>query len=171
MRALAALLSVLAVASAGAARADVAALLFAKGAGSLTKAEQAAIAKQLDVKVAPDGKSFVDTVCGEPAAADVELSDMNGDGASEALVTYGNSCLSGMAGSTVVLFVKKPGGAYAANLGFPGVIAERRPPGHQGYADLLIGGPGFCFPLWRWNGSEYAPLKNEPQEPGGCDGR
>ncbi len=24
-----------------------------------------------------------------------------------------------------------------------------------GYPDLLIGGPGFEQPVWRWNGKEY----------------
>jgi hypothetical protein len=25
-----------------------------------------------------------------------------------------------------------------------------------GYPDLLIGGPGFEFPVWRWDGNAYA---------------
>jgi len=27
---------------------------------------------------------------------------------------------------------------------------------NKGYPDLIIGGPGFEFPIWRWNGKEYA---------------
>ena len=25
-----------------------------------------------------------------------------------------------------------------------------------GWPDIQMGGPGFCFPVWRWNGSAYA---------------
>jgi len=146
-----------------------AALLFAKDAGGLAEKEQAAIFAGLGLGVAADGKGFVDDVCGQPAGAQVEFRDMNGDGAKEVLVTYGNTCLSGHAGSSVVLFVKDASGAYRANLGFPGASADPMATKNRGYPDLLIGGPGFCFPVWRWNGTEYAHHRQEAQEPGGCD--
>jgi hypothetical protein len=44
-------------------------------------------------------------------------------------------------------------------------------PTDSGFADLLVGGPGFCFGLWRWNGIAYAHVHNEPQAPRGCDNR
>ena len=34
-----------------------------------------------------------------------------------------------------------------------------------------IGGPGFCFPVWRWNGKQYVHHGQAAQEPGGCDQR
>lgn len=147
------------------------ALLFAKGAGKLTPAEQSQIFAALDLGVAADGKGFVDTVCGQPAGANVELRDMNGDGTDEVLVIYGNSCLSGSTGSSVVLFIKDAAGAYQTNLGFPGASADPKTEKSKGYPDLVIGGPGFCFPVWRWNGKAYDFHRNEAQEPGGCDGR
>ena len=157
--------------SAGARAADGPALLFAQGKGKLTPSEQQQIFAALGLQVAPDGKSLIDEACGQPAGAEVEFRDMNGDGKDEVFVIYGNSCLSGMAGSSVALFIKDAGGKYRVNLGFPGASADPKPEKSKGYPELLIGGPGFCFPVWRWNGSEYGLLRNEPQAPGGCDQR
>jgi hypothetical protein len=28
--------------------------------------------------------------------------------------------------------------------------------GVGGWPDIEMGGPGFCFPVWRWNGKAYA---------------
>jgi hypothetical protein len=156
--------------SVAASAADGPALLFAKGTGKLTAGEQREIFAALGLKVAPDGKSFEDTICGQPAGAEVEFRDMNGDGKEEVLVIYGNSCVSGHAGSSVVLFIKDGGGKYQANLGFPGASADPKAEKSKGYPDLLIGGPGFCFPVWRWNGKAYDFYRSEAQEPGGCDG-
>ena len=133
--------------------------------------EQREIFVALDLKVAADGKSFVDTVCEQPAGAQVEFRDMNGDGKDEVLVLYGNSCTAGMTGSSVALFIQDAAGKYQKNLGFPGASADPKPEKSQGYPDLLIGGPGFCFPVWRWNGKAYDVHGQEAQEPGGCDGR
>lgn len=168
LRALA--LALVFVASAAAAADDrAAALLFSKDQGGLAESERVEIFKFLGLSVAPDGKSFIDQVCGQPASAEVRFSDMNSDKVKEVLVTYGNTCLSGHAGSAVVLFIKDSSGSYRPNLGFPASSADPLPSTSKGYPDLLIGGPGFCFPVWRWNGTEYYYLRSEPQEPGGCD--
>jgi hypothetical protein len=50
------------------------------------------------------------------------------------------------------------------------MLAEVLPTKNEGYPELLIGGPGFCFPVWGWDGTAYVPLRNEPQAEGGCDG-
>ena len=166
-----AVLALALAAAAPAAAADGPALLFAKGAGKLTAAEQSQVFAALDLAVAGDGKSFVDKVCGQPAGAEVELRDMNGDAQDEVLVIYGNTCVSGAAGSSVVLFIKDAAGKYQTNLGFPGASADPKAEKSKGYPDLVIGGPGFCFPVWRWNGKAYDYLRDDAQEPGGCDGR
>ena len=41
------------------------------------------------------------------------------------------------------------------NLGFPGTLPDALSTTNLGYPDLLIGGPGFEFPVWRWNGKVY----------------
>jgi hypothetical protein len=143
-------------------------LLFGQEAGGLSVAEQQAIFETLDLVLAEDGVQFLDRACRQPATATLDHLDLNHDGTPEVLVTYGNSCISGITGSSVLLFVKRDG-RYEANLGFPAAEVTPLESSHLGYADLLIGGRGFCFPVWRWNGQRYEHLRNEPQEPGGCD--
>lgn len=145
-------------------------LLFGSETHGLSAAEQRAIFEALDLRLAPDGKQFLDSSCEMPATMQVDYPDLNRDGAPEVLVTYGNTCLSGNTGTSVLLFVKGDG-RYRANLGFPGAEVTALDASNLGYRDLLIGGPGFCFPVWRWNGREYEFLRSEPQQPGGCDQR
>jgi len=147
------------------------ALLFAEGHGGLSSADQLLIFQSVGLVVDSTGTGFVDDICGQPGGAAVSFSDWNGDGKPEVLVIAGNSCTSGMAGSSAVLFIKDSAGTYLPNLGFPASSADPQPSSSLGYPDLLIGGPGFCFPVWRWNGKEYDYLKNEPQMAGGCDYR
>lgn len=146
LRALA--LALVFVASAAAAAADdrAAALLFSKDQGGLAESERVEIFKFLGLSVAPDGKSFIDQVCGQPASAEVRFSDMNSDKVKEVLVTYGNTCLSGHAGSAVVLFIKDSSGSYRPNLGFPASSADPLPSTSKGYPDLLIGGTRLLLP-------------------------
>ena len=145
------------------------ALLFAGGQGDFSAAERLEVFKALYLKLTPDGKGFVDQVCGQPAGAVVEFRDMNRDGRQEVLVIFGNGCTSGMAGSSALLLIRDAGGKLQPNLGFPAASADPLPEVNLGYPDLLIGGPGFCFPVWRWDGKTYNYLRSEPQMPGGCD--
>ncbi len=145
------------------------ALLFAADRGDLGAAERGQVFGATGLAVAPDGKSLLDGSCGQPAGANVEFRDMNGDGKLEVLVIFGNSCTSGHTGSTALLFIRDQAGNLRAHLGFPASSVEPLPEKNQGYPDLLAGGPGFCFGVWRWNGSTYEHFRNDPQSPGGCD--
>jgi hypothetical protein len=145
------------------------ALLFAEGSGDLSAEDRLQVFNLLGLSVAPGGKGFIDQVCGQPAGAKVEFRDMNADGRQEVLVIFGNDCTSGMAGSSALLLIRDAGGKLQPNLGFPAASADPLPQTNLSYPDLLIGGPGFCFPVWRWNGKEYIGLRSDPQMPGGCD--
>jgi hypothetical protein len=81
--------------------------------------------------------------------------DLNKDGSEEIFMTYGNTYTSGLTGSNVQLFIRDAYGDWHANLGFPGVTPDALATGNAGYPDLLIGGPGNMFPVWRWNGKAY----------------
>ncbi len=37
-----------------------------------------------------------------------------------------------------------------------GIAEFLKTKGVGGWPDISIGGPGFCFPVWRWNGKAYA---------------
>lgn len=147
------------------------ALLFSDGTGGLSEADRSSIATALGWSVSDDRRTLVDETCGLPLRHEVSFPDLNGDGQSEVVVDFGNACTSGMAGTSVVLFVRDDLGRYRPSLSVPGLIAEIRPPGKLGFAGLLIGGPGFCFGVWRWTGERYEHVRNEPQAPGGCDWR
>lgn len=91
-----------------------------------------------------------------PFGCTVLPTDLNKDGLEEIFVIYGNSFTSGNTGSSVCLFIKAASGKYKMNLGFPSTVPDALTAGKAGYPDLVMGGPGFEFPVWRWNGREYA---------------
>src|SRR5207249_4618117 len=71
-------------------------------------------------------------------------------------VQFGNSYTSGNTETSISLFIKNTSGVYKNHLGFPGMLPDALSTVSQGYPDLLIGGPGFEFPVLRWNGKTYA---------------
>jgi len=143
-------------------------LLFADATDTLPEADRVEIFQALGFQLAPGGQTLLEGLCGLAANQRVRFEDLNGDGDGEVIVDHGNACTSGGAGSSVTVFIRDGSGRFRPNLGVPGLVAGVLPTSYLGYADLLIGGPGFCFPVWRWDGEAYAYLRNEPQAPGGC---
>jgi hypothetical protein len=90
-----------------------------------------------------------------PFGALVLPTDMNKDGQEEIFISFGNTFTSGMAGSSIALFIRDAKGAYVDQLGFPGVVPDALEPIGNGFPDLLIGGPGFEYPVWSWDGKAY----------------
>ena len=155
--------------------AKCAAVVFGDSGQALSAADREQIAAVLPFKTAPDGKTLVDAMCEEAVfgmgSPDmVSTRDLNGDGTAEVFLLGGNSCLSGSAGATLSLFIKDAAGKYQPHLGFPAGSYDILETSNQGYPDLMLGGPGFYFPVWRWNGSTYDHFRNQEQEPGGCEG-
>ena len=142
---------------------DVAAMLFKNVKTKLTAAEQNEVAAKLGFILSADkdqpfaadkdSKDF-------PFAAFVMPTDFNKDGREEIFISFGNTYTSGNTGSSVSLFIKNSAGAYTLNLGFPGTIPDALTTSNGGYPDLLIGGPGMEYPVYRWNGKEYAYYKD-----------
>lgn len=82
--------------------------------------------------------------------------DVNGDGLPEAVVTEGSTACYGIAETGYVVVSKQRGGAWRRINGGQGIatfLPGRTP---SGWPDIEVGGPGFCFPVERWNGREYA---------------
>lgn len=141
---------------------EVASLLFKNIKTNLTVAEKNQIATKLGFvysgnKDQPfaldkDSKDY-------PFGVTVYPTDLNKDGKEEIFVLFGNSFTSGATGSSIVLFIKNPAGGYSENLGFPGTAPDVLATTSKGYPDLLIGGPGFEFPVWRWNGKTYSHFR------------
>lgn len=95
-----------------------------------------------------------DKGCGVSVDYEAQVIDLNGDGQPEVLTRHLGACY-GMAGVNMDLFVKDKNGRWKSQFGFPGepVVLKSR---HLGYPDIEVGGPGNCFPVWRWNGTGYA---------------
>ncbi len=109
---------------------------------------------------AATGKYF-ESACKESLAYEAEVVDLNGDGQPEVFTSVHGSCLGGMAGVQVNLFTRDTGGRWVPQFGFPGMYTVLKTK-NKGYPDIEIGGPGNCFPVWRWNGQQYALHKKCP---------
>ncbi len=136
----------------------VAAILFKNVQTKLTVADMNAIAAKTGFVLSGDkDRPFASDKDSRdyPFAAVVLPTDMNKDGREEVFISFGNTFTSGLAGSSIALFIKDAEGAYADQLGFPGVVPDALEPIGEGYPDLLIGGPGFEYPVWSWDGKAY----------------
>lgn len=135
-----------------------ASLLFKNCKTRLSIAEKNSLFLQTGFVLSKDQKQFASS---EEGAADYPFdaylynTDMSADGKEEIFIVFGNSYTSGNMGSNAVLYIKDANGKYTANLGFPSSTPSMLPTKSKGYADLVIGGPGFEFPVWRWNGKTY----------------
>lgn len=103
---------------------------------------------------------FFDEGCGTEVDYQADVVDLNGDGQPEVFTQLQSGCY-GMAGVQLDLLVKGKDGKWTSQFGFPGMytILETK---NLGYPDIEIGGPGNCFPVWRWNGTSYALHKKCP---------
>ncbi len=83
--------------------------------------------------------------------------DINNDDIEEVAIVYGHPAISG---DNVIstLFIKDNRGSYIKNFGFAGSLIIL-PNSTKNLPDIAIGGPGFEFPVWRWNGKEYDNFK------------
>lgn len=133
-----------------------AALLFKNIKTKLSVDEKNYIFTKLGFVIAKDKKGFA-LKNGEEYPFDVLVlpTDMNNDGVEEIFVSYGNTYTSGNTANHIILFIKSGKNYYEENLNFPGLTPEALTTSNQGYMDLLIGLPGFTFPIWRWNGYKY----------------
>lgn len=81
--------------------------------------------------------------------------DFNGDGRPDAIVTESGGMCYGLTGQASWLMSRQADGSWkemlveTANIEF----LDRR--GVDGWPDISLGGPGFCFPVVRWNGTSY----------------
>lgn len=140
--------------------AAVALLILGSAAGGatpgLTPADEAAVFKAAGFKL----KGIQWRQCDDPTPTYVpgeiaEVRDLNGDGRPEAVVTEGGTFCFGNTGMGYTVVSKQVDGSWkkiTANMGSATFLPAR---GKDGWPDIEVGGPGFCFPVWRWNGRQY----------------
>ena len=81
--------------------------------------------------------------------------DFNGDGQPDAVIVESSSFCHGQEGSGFSVVSKQADGAWKLMTESSGMATFLRTKGTAGWPDLEIGGPGFCFPVARWDGKEY----------------
>ena len=103
--------------------------------------------------------------CGDPGTASYEpgkieqFGDLNGDGRPEAVVTEGSGFCYGNTGTAFTLVTRSAAGKWLKLHHSPGV-ATFLPSRANGWPELEVGGPGFCFPVLRWTGTAFAPHRH-----------
>jgi hypothetical protein len=105
--------------------------------------------------------------CGDPGTATYSpgaidtVRDLNGDGLPEAVITEGGTYCYGMTGTGFTLVSKQPKGGWKRITGDTGIPDFLKTKGVGGWPDIEIGGPGFCFPVQRWNGKAYVVHRHQ----------
>jgi hypothetical protein len=90
-----------------------------------------------------------------------QVIDANGDAQPEAVIAESSSFCYGMQGVGYYIVSRQADGSWkliTAGSGMPLFLETK---GADGWRDLQIGGPGFCFAVERWNGSEYVLNRHE----------
>lgn len=134
-------------------------LLAAILAASAPAAEQAAIFKAAGFK--KSGAAWKSGNCDgaesesySPGSIET-YADLNGDGRPEAVVTEGGAICYGMTGTHFWLLSKQANGSWKPMHDETAMPDFLKTKGVGGWPDIQLGGPGFCFPVWRWNGKAY----------------
>lgn len=96
--------------------------------------------------------------CQKNIEYEAEVIDLNKDGQPEVFLLIRGGCVTGFVGTSMELYIKNKNGKWETQFGFDGWynILETK---NKGYPDIEIQGPGFCFPVWRWNGKRYDIFK------------
>lgn len=90
-----------------------------------------------------------------------EVRDLNGDGQPEAVITEGGTYCYGHTGAGYSLVSRQANGNWKLLTNGTGIVNFLNTKGTGGWPDLEIGGPGFCFPVQRWNGKNYVLQRHE----------
>ena len=95
--------------------------------------------------------------CEDPDSSGIieSVADLNGDGLPDVVITEGGSFCYGNTGQRFWLVSKLANGGWRLMTSSPGIPEFLKTKGVDGWPDVLVGGPGFCFPAERWNGKEY----------------
>lgn len=133
------------------------ALATAAAAPPLAPLEQAKAFQAAGARKGPGGWRICDMPSpGATPARLGALGDVNGDGQPEAMVTEDNGACYGATGTGYALVSRGAKGGWTLMSRGAGMVTLLSTRGVGGWPDLEIGGPGFCFPVLRWNGRAYA---------------
>ena len=140
-----------------AALSEGATLLFKTTKSKLTNDEKNWLFKQLNFTLSKDKKKFMSDEY--EVAIQPYVTDMNKDGNEEVFIVMESSALYGNTGQDFILYIKNSKGNFERDPDLGGGIAMILVSKNPGYPDIAIGGPGFDFPICRWDGKKYKYLK------------
>ncbi len=107
---------------------------------------------------------------GLASVADGDYRDINGDGKPDLVITDGGTYCYGDTGQGFILMTRDDSGQWTKLYNSPGIptflATTVKTPGN--WPDVEIGGPGFCFPILRWNGTDYVQNRNHEEQKGAC---
>jgi hypothetical protein len=129
----------------------------------LSPADEAAAFTAAGFKL-QDGKwvACADDVTASYTPGSIEqVADLNGDGRPEAVTSEGTSYCYGYPGVGYSVVSKQADGSWKLMTSGAGMPSFLTTEGAGGWPDLEVGGPGFCFPVERWNGTEYVLNRHE----------
>lgn len=109
--------------------------------------------------------------CDTRQTLEIEIRDLNGDGRPDAVITDSGLECYGSTEQGFVIVARDPGGAWRKLFNSPGIPTFLTTRGVGGWPDIENGGPGFCHPVMRWNGRDYATIRWRAEQPGACAGR
>jgi hypothetical protein len=133
-------------------------LLFKTTKSKLTNDEKNWLFKQLNFTLSKDKKKFMSDEYEVPVQP--YITDMNKDGDEEVFIVMESSALFGNKEQDFILYIKNSKGNFVKDPDLGGGIAMILLSKNSGYPDIAIGGPGFEFPVCRWDGKKYKYLKN-----------
>ena len=132
-----------------------AAQLFKNVKSKLTVEEKNLIYQLTGFQTSKDGKQFILKDMDEyPFDIEIFVLDVNDDGTEEIFIGYGNTATSGNAGSSSMAFAKQSYSGYVKSFDQQGMLPSVVS-GHNGIG-LLIGVPGFTYPVYWISGSSYS---------------
>lgn len=106
--------------------------------------------------------------CDDPSTGSIyeagqidQVKDLNGDGRPDAVVIEGGSYCYGNTGQGFWVVSQQANGSWKLIFSITGIPEFLKTKGAGGWPDISIGGPGFCFPVWRFNGKEYDLQRHE----------
>jgi len=129
-----------------------------KAPPAISTTEQAAIFKAAGLQ--QSGGQWR-SACEDPGTASYEPAaikardDLNGDGLPEVTITESSGFCYGMNGQNFWLVSKQPDGQWKLMHEGTGSPIFLNTKGMNDWPDITVGGRGFCFPVFRWNGQEY----------------
>ena len=136
---------------------DGAQLLFKDTKSKLTNDEKNWFFKKMNFNLSKDKKQFISDEI--EVGVQLFVTDINKDAVEEVFIIVQSVALFGNTGQGFSLFIKSNAGKFELHDEIGGGIAMIITSKKTGYPDIAIGGPGFKFPAYRWDGKKYKYFK------------